>query len=248
MKQAFKISSLLILFLVSTTTFSQEEEESQPEQRTVKNEISLEVLQLVNGVYQLSYERHIWNNFSGVLAFGYKGEEGIIKLSGIDTEHIKTGGVYYSGFQIAPEIRYYIKNTSSNNLNGFYLGLYLKYSDYKSSLSGTYIDDVGVNYDLEFDMELDITSVGLMIGYKLPITKRLNIDFIIAGPGSGKYNFSFINKKDLPDEFYEDLNEALEEYDLLDILNSDFRFSDVNNKSKFSAFSFRYGIAVGYTF
>lgn len=247
MKQAFKISSLLILFLVSTTTFSQEVE-SQPEQKTVKNEISFEVLQLINGVYQLSYERHIWNNFSGALAIGYKGKEGIIKLSGIDTDQIKTGGVYYSGYQIAPEIRYYIKNTSTNNLNGFYLGLYLKYSDYKSSLSGTYIDDEGVNFDLEFDMELDITSVGLMIGYKLPITKRLNIDFIIAGPGSGKYNFSIKNKKDLPDEFYEDLNQALEEYDLLDILNSDFRFSNINSKSDFSAFSFRYGIAVGYTF
>ena len=247
MKNLFRPLFLLTLFLMSSNISSQDLD-TQPEKKLVKNEVSFEVLQLINGVYQLSYERYVWNNFSATLALGYKGKEGLVKLSGIDADQIKTGEVYYTGYQIAPEIRYYLKNTSKNNLDGFYLGLYLKFSDYKSSLSGTYINDEGVNYDLEFDMKLDITSVGLLIGYKLPVTKHLNIDFMIAGPGSGNYNFEINNKKDLPEEFYEDLNEALEEYNILDFINSDFRFSDVNNKSKFSAFSFRYGIAVGYTF
>lgn len=247
MKNTFISFLLLILFLISNNSYSQELD-TPTEAKMVKNEVSFEVLQLINGVYQLSYERYIWNNFTGALALGYKGKEGIVKLSGVDTDQIKTGDVYYTGYQIAPEIRYYLKNTSKGNLNGFYLGLYLKFSDYKSTLSGTYIDDEGVNYDMEFDLKLDITSVGLMIGYKLPVTKHLNIDFLIAGPGSGKYNFQIENKKDLPEEFYEDLNNALEEYDLLDIINSDFRFSNVNNKSAFSALSFRYGIAIGYTF
>jgi len=87
-----------------------------------------------------------------------------------------------------------------------------------------------------------------MVGYKLPITKRFNIDFIIAGPGAGNYNASIVNKKDLPDEFYENLNEALENYSILDFINSDFRFSNIDSRSKFSAISFRYGIALGYTF
>ncbi|WP_158635171.1 DUF3575 domain-containing protein [Formosa maritima] len=247
MRHTIKPLFLAVFFLISTNSFAQEEV-SQSEKRIVKNEISFEVLQLINGVYQLSYERYVWNNFSAALAIGYKGKEGIIKLSGIDNDQIKTGDVYYTGYQIAPEIRYYLKKTSNNNLNGFYFGLYLKFSDYKSTLSGTYIDDLGVNYDMEFDMKLDVTSVGFMLGYKLPVTKRFNIDFMIAGPGSGNYNFQIKNKKDLPEEFYDDLNDALEEYSILDFINSDFRFSDVNNKSKFSAFSFRYGIAVGYTF
>ena len=97
-------------------------------------------------------------------------------------------------------------------------------------------------------MKLDITSIGLMVGYKLPITKHMNIDFMIAGPGSGNYNFKLINKKDLPEEFYDDLNQALEDYSILDFINGDFRFSEVNRRSQFNAFSFRYGIALGYTF
>ncbi|WP_417854652.1 hypothetical protein [Xanthomarina gelatinilytica] len=117
--------------MLSSSLFSQELENSKS-RKLVKNEISFEVLQVINGVYQLSYERYIWNNFTGSLAFGYKGKEGLIKHSGIDKERLKTDEVFYSGYQIAPEIRYYLKNTSNNNLNGFYLGLYYKYSNYKS--------------------------------------------------------------------------------------------------------------------
>ncbi|MFV0572879.1 MAG: DUF3575 domain-containing protein [Xanthomarina gelatinilytica] len=248
MKKIYKLSVISItLLLLSSSLFCQELENSNS-RKLVKNEISFEVLQVINGVYQLSYERYIWNRFTGSLAFGYKGKEGLIKLSGIDKERLKTDEVFYSGYQIAPEIRYYLKNTSNNNLNGFYLGLYYKYSNYKSELNGTYFTEAGTPYDLQFDMKMNISSLGFLIGYKLPVTKHINIDFMIAGPGAGNYNFELVNKKDLPEEFYEDFNEALEQYSILDFINSDFRFSEVNSRSKFSAFSFRYGIAVGYTF
>ncbi|GGG46285.1 hypothetical protein GCM10010976_17290 [Bizionia arctica] len=231
---------------MSTISFSQELE-TAPQRKQVKNEISFELLQVINGAYQLTYERYIWNNFSASLSLGYKGKEGILSLSGIDTDKLKTGNVFYTGYQIAPEIRYYLRSTSKNYLDGFYFGIYLKHSDYSSNLSGSYVNE-GVDYDLEFKMELDVTSVGFLLGYKLPITKHLNIDFLIAGPGSGNYNFQIKNEKDLPNEFYDDLNDALENYSLFDLINSDFRFSQVNNKTKFSALSWRYGIALGYTF
>lgn len=238
----------VLFFLASGITFAQELEKNEKETRIVKNEVSFEALQLINGVYQISYERVVWKNFSAAIAFGYKGKEGLVKFSGLDGPTIKTNELFYTGYQIVPEIRYYLKNTSTNNLNGFYIGAYFKFSQYESDIIGTYIASDNTNYEVLFDAKLDISSVGLMIGYKLPITKRLNIDFIIAGPGTGKYNFSLKNKKDLPDEFYQDLNETLEDYDIFDILNSDFRFSKINTRSDFSTISFRYGIALGYTF
>lgn len=251
MKRTFIYILLFLCF--STTLFSQELEKEAQENRLVKNEISFEALQLINGIYQLSYERYIWNNFSAALALGYKGKEGLVNFSGLDYigpngGRLITNDIFYTGFQVIPEIRYYLKNTSSNNLNGFYIGLYFKFSQYKSDLIGAYVDSNNTFYDVEFEAKLNIASTGLMIGYKLPITKRLNIDFIIAGPGAGDYNFKIVNKKDLPDEFYDNLNEALEEYSILDFINGDFRFSEVNSRTKFSAFSFRYGIALGYTF
>jgi len=242
-----KISILGLLLFLTAVSFAQEDD-NKTEVRVIKNEVSFEILNIVNGVYQFSYERYLGKNFSAALAIGYKGKEGLVGISGINNDKLKTGDLFYTGYQIAPEVRYYISKTSTNNLNGFYVGAYLKYHNYTSDLTGSYISSDQTNYDLAFEAKFNITSVGLMIGYKLPITKRLNIDFLIAGPGSGRYNFKIKNKTDLPDEFYDDLNDALEEYSLLDFINSDFRFSQVDNRSKFSAISFRYGIAIGYTF
>lgn len=243
------ICILIVFLLASTTSFSQDIDYSSNKTYTnYKNEISFEVLQVVNGVYQFSYERYIWKNFTANLGVGYKWKEGLLKISGLDGDKVKTDEIFYSGFQIIPEVRYYLKQTARKTLTGFYFGAYLKYSNYSSDLTGRYISSENIEYELKFDVGTNITSAGLMFGYKLPISKHFNIDFMIAGPGTGHYNFKLENEKDLPDEFYDDLNTTLEKYSLLDFINSDFRFSDVNRRSKFSALSFRYGIAIGYTF
>lgn len=250
MKATSKFIVFSVLFLmISYSSFGQKSE-SDSDYRKVKNEFSFELLQVINGAYLFSYERQVWKNFSASLSLGYKGKEGLLNLSGIDREQLKTNDLFYTGYMIIPEVRYYVNGTSKHdhNLSGFYVGLYFKYSDYTSDLNGTYIDDAGINYNLAFDADLSVSSVGFMVGYKLPLAKGFNIDFLIAGPGSGSYKFDLTNTQDLPDEFYEDLNQALEDYNLLDIINSDFRFSQANNRTSFSALSFRYGISLGYTF
>jgi hypothetical protein len=90
--------------------------------------------------------------------------------------------------------------------------------------------------------------MGLAIGYKLSINKRWNLDFIIAGPGAGRHKYTLKNNVSLPDQFYEDLADALEKYSLLDYINSDFRFDVENARTKFTIPAFRYAFAVGYTF
>ena len=42
--------------------------------------------------------------------------------------------------------------------------------------------------------KIKIQSKGLMLGYKLPIGKRFNIDFLIAGPGTGSHNYKLDQK------------------------------------------------------
>ena len=219
---------------------------------TRKNEIGFELMDLIDGAYQLSYERLVYKNFSFVLGAGIKTEDGLVSLSGIDREKIKTGDITYSGFKLIPEIRYYIKKTQSYSLDGFYIGLYFKYSKVTSDLYGTYYpdgqDNTANSETIDFDATIKSTAVGFIVGYKLPLSKRFSLDFMIAGPGAGRYNFSLVNKGDLSDEFYEDLNEALENYSFLDFINADFKFSDTNLKSAFGFPSFRYGISLGYSF
>ncbi|WP_066218077.1 DUF3575 domain-containing protein [Formosa haliotis] len=240
---------IIIICLYSQFGYSQNSNSNfGTDQTNFKNELSLETLQLINGLYQITYERYIWNNFTASLGFGYKGKEGLFRISELDGRNIQTGEIFYTGYQIIPEVRYYLRKTTDRTLSGFYFGAYLKYSNYNSDLNGHYTSSDNTHYDLAFEMGVDITSIGFMVGYKLPLSKHFNIDFLIAGPGTGHYNFRFKNSQDLPDEFYDDLNNLLEDYSILDLINSDFRFSKIDNSSKFSALSFRYGIAIGYTF
>ncbi|WP_194765988.1 DUF3575 domain-containing protein [Tamlana sp. I1] len=238
-----RFSSILIALLVALNAFSQESYNSKG-----KNEIAFVATELINGAFQFKYERLLGDHISADLGLGYKSPEGLIRLSGLNTEKIKTNDITYSGFNIIPEVRYYLNDIRSTGMNGFYFGAYVKYSNYKSDLDGAYISNSNTAYELEFDARINITSVGLMVGYKLPISKRFAVDFLIAGPGAGFYNFSMTNKKDLPDEFYDDLNEALENYSLFDFLQSDFRFSQIKRKSSLTLPSFRYSISLTYAF
>ncbi len=237
---------LLSLILVVTLRANAQE---QDEVKVKKNEIGIDLIDMIDGTIQISYERMLGKHISVNLGIGFKSKEGLITLSGIDRDQIKTGDLTYSGFKIVPEVRYYLNNNEPYKMIGFYFGAYLKYSNLKSDLDGIYIDSNGDQFILEFDSNLNITSVGFMIGYKLQIAKNISLDFLIAGPGAGFYNFSIKNTRDdTPPEFYEDLNEALENYSFFDFLNSDFRFSHVNNKTSFGIPSFRYGISLGYSF
>ncbi len=217
------------------------------EENISKSEIGLELSDLIDGSYQLKYERLIGEHISISLGLAYKGDEGLIKLSGLDTEQIKTNEITYSGLKIIPEFRYYLNSNGHTGMDGFYFGAYLKYSKFQSDLNGTYINDASESFEIDFDADIKVTSIGLMVGYKLPVSERFSVDFLIAGPGSGSYKFSFVNKKDLPDEFYEDFNTALENYSVFDLLDGDFRFKDTDKNSKFNLFSFRYGISLGYS-
>jgi hypothetical protein len=234
------------IIIVSNVLFAQGQD--QDDVKTSRNQIDFELTGLINGWYQLKYERILGEHISVSLGIGFKGKEGLLLLSGLDTDQLKTNDISFSGFKIIPEVRYYINKTQQYTMDGFYFGAYLKYTKLQSDLNGTYINDQLASYIIEFDADIKITSVGFMVGYRLPFSKKFSIDFLIAGPGAGFYNFSFVNKRDLPDEFYEDFNQALENYSLFDFLNGDFRFTSTNLKSDLFMPSLRYGISLGYSF
>ena len=87
-----------------------------------------------------------------------------------------------------------------------------------------------------------------MVGYKLKISDRFNIDFLIAGPGASNYKFRLKNIIPPPDEFYDALNEALKKYSIFDLLNADLEFRDNKLNEKILLPEFRYGIKLSYSF
>lgn len=237
--------TLIIFILIAVNISAQTEKEGSHHHL---NEIGISVSDLINGALQIEYERMLGKHISVGLGVGFKGDEGLIRLSGLDTDNIKTNNLTYSGFKFIPAVRYYINKTTQYSMDGFYFGAYLKYSNYKSDLDGTYIDDMNDSYTIEFDAKFNVTSVGFMIGYKLPINEKFSVNFLIAGPGVGFHNYSLTNKRDLPDQFYEDLNNALDQYSIFDLINTDFKFSDIETESNFVIPSLRYGISLGYSF
>ncbi len=239
-----KLLCTIIILFAGLTVHGQELDET----KRTKNEIGIELSDFIDAAIQLKYERLLGEHISVGVGVGYKGDGGIIGLSGLDTDQIKTGDISYSGLKIIPEVRYYLNKTGQIGMDGFYFGAYLKYSNFQSDLVGTYIDSADESFVIEFDADIYITSIGFMVGYKLPVSKKFSIDFLIAGPGVGFYKFKIENKKDLPDEFYEDLNKALDQYSLFDLLDGDFRFESTNEKTDFNRLSFRYGISLGYSF
>ena len=240
--KALLFSLMLMVFSVSILA-------QESESKTHKNQINLELTDLPTAFFAFGYERVIGKHLSVDLGIGFKSNDGLIKFSGIDTDRIKSSDLTYSGYKVIPELRYYL-NESINGamLSGFYFGAYLKYSGFKSDLDGVYIDSQDVLHDFKYKGTISVTSIGLMVGYKLPVAKRFYIDFLIAGPGSGSYIFKLDNVIPPPDEFYDDLNKALENYSVLDLINSDFQFRDNKLRSRFDALSFRYGISLGYAF
>ena len=238
------IKFLIVFALIGNTTLAQDSTEIA--QILKKNEVGFEVLGLIDGQFQFYYERAVSNNFSVKLGIGYKTEEGLFKLSGIDKPQLSTDGFTYDGIKVIPEVRYYLNKTQNNRLDGFFFGAYMKHSVFKNDIKGEYTDSEGIDYDVKFDAKFNVTSFGLMVGYKLPIGKHFTIDFLIAGPGAGTYNFKLKNTQDLPDEFYDDLNAALEEY--FQSIDIDFDLSKVNEKLDFLLPSFRYGVSLGYQF
>ncbi len=213
-----------------------------------RNEIGLVVTDLIDGSYQFRYERKVSEHISVGLGSAFKGETGLFSISGIDKERIKTNDITYSGFKLVPDVRYYLSQTQQYELDGFYFGAYSKYFHFNSDLTGTYITEEGKNYTLDFDGRINILSFGLMVGYKLAVCKRVNIDFMILGPGTSHHSYKLIPRTQLPDEFYDDLNEALKNFSVYDFIESDFRFNFKESKTSFSTFSFRYGLTVSYTF
>ncbi len=239
-----KTSIFALLFLLICLPIMGQEDSSVPLRN---NEVKFMVTDLINGSILLGYERAFGKHIGVNLLVGYKGKNGLLKLSGLDTELIKTGDLTYSGTRIIPEFRYYLNERTSGMTTGFYFGGYVTFINYKSDFKGTYTNEDG-DFPFQYDATINTSSVGLMIGYKLPVWKNFSIDFLIAGPGVGTYKLKMKEVVAPPTEFWFDLNEALELYSLADLINADFDFSPSKRNDSLSVPSFRYGITLCYSF
>ena len=135
-----KLRILLTAFFLGSAPIIAQTNNDSP---IFKNEVKLVVSDLLNGSYMFGYERAIGKHIGVALDVGYKSKDGLLKLSGLDTDLIKTDELSYDGFKIIPEFRYYLKERTSGMPTGFYFGAYITYIKYTSDLKGIYTNENG---------------------------------------------------------------------------------------------------------
>lgn len=246
-------STLFMLFIFLLVRWGAIGQETSADLNFQKNHIMFNPLALTFGNIQFEYERPLNKNLSLGLAVGAKVSSGIFKMPGLKTTTITTNDFNFSGIQLTPEIRWYVQKGERNH-TGFFVGGYYRYQNYKDEIQGVYTSSISADtYPIDVETKLISNTIGMEIGYKLPIKKHFFIDFIIAGPGLSFNKIKIKEKQPLPLEFYVlDVGEAIVDgFTILEIVNTDINFDEIDatgGKSTFQLPAFHYGIRVGYSF
>lgn len=199
------------------------------------------------GTVSVNYERAILPRMSMGIGYGQKLSSGILEISGIDKQRLKTDDISFQGIRIVPEFRWYLSK-SDQGLTGFYVGLYYKYQTNSCNFASTYKPDSAAATDVDVDLDIRTHSAGFEVGYKLLIRKMFYADFLIAGIGLAKSELNAEAQSEVPNGYFDDLSAEIKRFFVLkgfrpDVLNQ-------NNKvqADFTLPSLRYGVKLGVRF
>lgn len=241
---------LLILMLFSN--FLNAQELTTKDDFIQKNHLMFNVLGgVVTGAWDITYERAISHRSTVSLGLGYKGK-GLFKISGLDSPTIKTNDFGFTGLIVTPEYKWYFQKRTKK-YTGFYVGGYYRFKSLADDVMGTYTSS-NTSTTSPIDLEVDIitNTVGVQLGYKLPISNNFYVDFLIAGPGFSAQKIKLKENKPLPDEFLVDVADALvDNFNAFEQLieNVNFEVIDIERaEAKFGLPAFRYNIRIGYSF
>ncbi|WP_298754581.1 DUF3575 domain-containing protein [uncultured Psychroserpens sp.] len=240
-KNTFITFFTIVLVLVSHSSFAQDDDLDFR-----KNHISVDPILPLFGTFQIHYERGIGINTSLGVSFGYKGSSGVFEVTQISFDRFDSNDLNFSGFKVIPEFRWYFQKRKSG-LNGLYLGAYFKYQDASADLGGVYTSREDEVSDILIDANLKSSVFGIELGYKWLLKKGFFIDLIFAGPGFSTNRITLTEISPVPQAFYDDLSEALQDIGIIDFIDPDFRVNG-NQETKITLPAWRYGIKLGYSF
>lgn len=217
-----------------------------------KNHISAGPFPIAFGKIQIEYERAINKNMTVGLELGNKFSSGIFKVSGINTPLIITNDFNFKGIELQPEYRWYLQRTN-RAYTGFYTGAYYRLRSYKDQINGIYASETAGNQRIDMAAKISSHTLGLELGYKLPIKSHFYVDFLIAGPGVSFNKIALENNNThLAETFYNDVAAALKnKYEILNGISPNMKFNGNGNttrSAKFELPAFNYGIKAGYSF
>jgi len=245
------LKNIMVIFVLSI--FINEFALSQDNNSEIRypNIVKANSLALAFNNISLIYERGIIPKVSAGIGVGYKYAGTEPKLFSVNQSEIGVKLDKIQGFSITPEARYYIRSCDPGKLEGFYAGLYLRYTGYNTGAKFEYLPEGNPNEYYQADINLNEYGVGIQVGYQMIIKERFSIDFLFFGPRFSSYHLAYEFDNKPSEEFLGDLSEYLNE--VVDRLGFDY---DVNveregEKTANTTFSFantRFGLSLGFAF
>ncbi len=247
---------LLIIFLsnlsfAQTEDFQKDKYLKRAEGYKYPNIIKINTLAIAFSNISVSYERMLARRLSIIVSAGYKysGREPKVFVVNGSTIDAKLDKI--TGYTITPELRYYLKNCEPRLLEGFYIGLYLRYTHYSSGANFDYFPEGQLQEFYHSTVTLSEVGAGFQLGYQLALWERFNIDFMFFGPRFSNYNLIYEFDKHVSEQFLGDLSDYINE--VIDRFGLDYEVElkqsgDARASNSFSFANMRFGISFGFAF
>jgi hypothetical protein len=249
----FSLALLVIVILNPVFSQNNGSEASKQERVAIQypNVLKINTLAIPFNNIALVYERGIISRLSAGIGVSYKITGDAPALFREESTVINAQFEKIKGFSITPEARYYLKTCEPSLLEGFYAGVYFRYTYYTSGVNFEYTP---LNNPVEYyraDMTMNEYGVGLQLGYQLMLWKRFCIDFLFFGPRFSRHKLEYKFEPAPSEVFLDDLSEYLN--DIVDRFGLDYNV-DVKPEGQriantyFSFLNMRFGISLGFAF
>lgn len=250
-------SSILIICIVllSFGVYGQSNDSISTVNKTIKHrknniKIALTPFLLYRPGIIGTYERVVNKNQTLSIIGGYVEAPTLLNITS-DRLNIKDN-VSKSGYTFGLEYRFYLqKENKYLPPHGVYLGPFLTHYSFQNNRQVTIKNDVG-NTDLNLKTNVNISNLGLQVGYQFLLAKRVSIDLIMFGPAFSLYSFNIKLEGTMDDNQRTEEQQAVLDQmaDKAPLLGDFFAGKELNKSGRADLFAggFRYVIQVGVCF
>tara|TARA_R110002050_G_scaffold204327_1_gene339687 strand:- start:176385 stop:177149 length:765 start_codon:yes stop_codon:yes gene_type:complete len=250
-----RMNKILLVTLILGLSFNGWSQEDSIQVKTRKNIIRWNITPMaVIGPksFVLGYERVLKNNQSISINAGYLELAPRTNTAGDVVQLF--GDVKRSGFDFSVDYRFYFKNRNKFPApDGLYWGPYTSLYNLKFSGQSHVYDDNNVLINtVGIDAGITMYNIGAQLGYQFIIKDRFSVDLMLMGPSLTRYSFNLAFNADVAldkdDPFYIGMEKLLSTIVPGSEVILDGADFNVQSKTKFNSFGFRYGVQIGYVF
>lgn len=215
------------------------------------NVIKINTVALPMDNISLVYEGGILKRFSGSLGLSYKYSGGMPRILSTSDNVLSFQIGEIQGFGITPELRYYIKTCNPRLLEGLYLGLYFRYTQYGTNTQFSYDSGEGVIELNNANLAYNEYGTGITLGYQLMLWERFSIDLLMFGPRISNVDIRYEFENDASQEFLDELSNAINE--TINRFGLDYTVNleqqgEGKARTTFSFLNVRFGVSLGFAF